>query len=174
MEIYGYKCFYSDGKNRYGKDIVIGKIYSTDKKIRYGNNGHGYHFCERLEDTFRFFTSDESGLCENICICMVRGFGEIHERLEDRVVEMDDGYYGLYACQNLEIIRVLSRKEIIDYGLNLCSKRAVRFVSLLKLNSDEIEEFKDKFRNNQSVIDAIYYYQLKDLDLYNRKYKIKH
>lgn len=169
MEIFGYKCFNSNGKNRYGIDIKEGEVYSTDKDVRYGNNGHGYHFCTNLEDTFRFFASDDSNLCEDICICEVRGFGEIREREEDRVIDIDDGYYGLYAAQNLEIVKVLTRDEIIKYGLGLYPQRAARFISGLKLSNDEIEMFREKFKNSNIVNDAIDYYQLNDKEVYNRR-----
>jgi len=169
MEIYGYKCFNGNGKNRYGKEIKEGTIYTTDKEVRYGNDGHGHHFCEHLEDTFRFFASDDSNLCEDIRICKVRGFGIIREREQDRVVEIDDGYYGLYAAENLEIIKVLTREEIIEYGLNLYPERAARFVSGLKLTGEEIERFREKFKKSVLVNDTIDYFQLGDKELYERK-----
>ena len=174
MEIYGYKCFNSNGTNRYGKRIEEGKIYTTSKPIKYGNDGHGHHFCENLEDTFRFFVSDDSNICEDVCICKVRGFGEIHEREDDRVVEIDDGYYGLYAAENLEIIKILTREEIIEYGLNLYPERAEKFVSGLKLSDDEIELFKERYKNSYRVLDAISYYQLNDKEVYSRRIGLKH
>lgn len=174
MEIYGYKCFNGNGKNRYGIDIKEGQIYTTNSTVRYGVDGHGYHFCENLEDTFRFFKPENSNLCDDICICKVRGFGVIREREQDRVVEMDDGYYGLYAAENLEIIRVLTREEIINYGLSLYPEKATRFVSGLKLSNDEIELFRKKYKNSTMVNDAIDYFQLGDIEVYNRRVGIKH
>ncbi|MBQ6282184.1 MAG: hypothetical protein IJK66_01445 [Bacilli bacterium] len=173
MELFGYKCFNANGKNRYGIDIREGIIYSTDKDVRYGNDGHGYHFCTNMEDTFRFFKSDKSNLCEDIFICEVRAFGEIREREQDRVVEVDDGYYGLYAAQNLEILKILTREEIIEYGLNLSPDRTVRFVSGLKLSDEEIERFREKYKASYIVNDAIDYYQLNDKDVYNRRFLLK-
>lgn len=84
------------------------------------------------------------------------------------------GYYGLYAAENLEIIKILTREEIIEYGLNLYPERAERFVSGLKLSDDEIELFKERYKNSYRVLDAISYYQLNDKEVYSRRIGLKH
>ncbi len=158
MEIYGYKCFNKDMTTRYGQKLEAGKIYKTENEVKFGNDGHGYHFCKNMEDTFRYFDSNEG-----ISICYVKGFGKIDEYEDDYY-----GYYDMYAAENIEIIKELNREEIISYGLNLPSYRAKRFVQTFKLNNDEIELFKEKFGNSREVMNAISYYQLGNLDTYSK------
>ena len=70
MEKIGYKCFNKDMTNRYGVAFLVGGIYSSDKVPKFGNEGHGFHFCKNLEDTFRYFPAME----EEVSVCMVRGY----------------------------------------------------------------------------------------------------
>lgn len=159
MEIRGYKCFNKDLTNRYGKKIEVGSVYSTNGEVKFGNDGHGFHFCKNIEDTFRYFDA----MNDDVCICLVKGYGKI-DTYDDEYY----GYYDMYASEHIEILKLLSRKEIIDIGLNLYPERAVRFVSGIKLSDDEIEMFKEKFKNNDCVIRAINYYQLSDKDAYSK------
>lgn len=160
MEIYGYKCFNKDMTNRYGKKLEIGKIYSTSNDIKFGNDGNGYHFCKNMEDTFRYFPATT----EEVSVCYVKGSGNIVEYEDDY-----NGYYDMYAAESIEILKKLDRQEVINYALELPSYRVKRFIQTFKLNDDEIELFKDKFKNNLDVINTISYYQLNDLDVYKRK-----
>ena len=68
----------------------------------------------------------------------------------------------------------MTREEIIEYGLNLYPERAERFVSGLKLSDDEIELFKERYKNSYRVLDAISYYQLNDKEVYSRRIGLKH
>jgi len=159
MEIIGYKCFNKDMTNRYGKKLEVGKIYSTNNEVKFGNDGHGFHFCKNIEDTFRYFDA----MNEEVSICLVRGFGNIDEFEDDH-----NGYYDMYASENIEIIKELSREEIITIGLNLYPDRAKRFVSGIRLSDDEIEMFKEKYKTSTQVLKTIDYYQLGDKDAYKR------
>ena len=71
----------------------------------------------------------------------------------------------------IKIVKVLTREEIINIGINLDEIRVKRFIQGFKLNSQEIELFKDKFQNNISVINVILYYQDKDKEVYKRLLK---
>ena len=96
-------------------------------------------------------------------ICKVRGFGNI--------VSCDDeynGYYEMYASEKIFVEKILSHEEIITYALNLNDIRAERFVSQFPLTKEEIDYFKEKFYNCPNVLNAIQYYQEKDLDTYKR------
>lgn len=161
MEKIGFKCFNEDMTNRYGKKMEIGSKYTAKGNITVGNYGHGFHFCENLEDTFRYFDS----MNENVCICLVKGFGNIAQ-YEDEY----NGYYNIYAAEHIEIIKKLSRKEIIDYGLNLNYIRACRFVQGYKLTNEEIELFKEKYKKYSEVIRYIEYYQIGNLDVFKRRW----
>lgn len=160
-EVFGYKCFNKDMTNRYGRKMEVGKIYNTPYNVKFGNDSHGFHFCKNLEDTFRYFNATE----EEVSVCFVRGFGQIDED-EDNY----NGYYDMYAAENIEIIRKLSREEIISYELNQYEERVIRFIQTFKLNDDEIFLFQEKFSNNRNVINAINYYQLKDENAYKKKW----
>lgn len=69
--ITGYKCFNKDLINRYGMQFEVGKIYSVNGNISFGNNGNDFHMCVRLEDTLRYFDS----FTQEIDICEVIGYG---------------------------------------------------------------------------------------------------
>ena len=159
MEIIGYKCFNKDLTNRYGTRFEIGKVYKTNGKISFGNDGNGFHFCKNIEDTFRYFPVDK----EEISVCLVKGTGEI-------VVYEDEynGYYDMYSSENIEIIKQLTRDEIIEIGLNLNSLRVCRFIQCFKLNNEEIELFKEKFFDNTRVIQFIDYYQLNNKEAFKK------
>ena len=160
--VYGYKCFNKGLTNRYGEKFEIGKMYQCNKEIKFGNDGHGFHICKRLEDTLRYFDA----MNEDVDICEVKCSGKIEENEDDY-----NGYYDMYACECLEIIRLLTREEIITYGLNLTDDAAKRFVSLFKLNDQEISLFKEKYKNNPNILSYIGYYQEKDLEAFNKKYR---
>jgi len=157
MEIIGYKCFNKDMTNRYGKKIEIGKIYTANGNIKVGNDGHGYHFCKNMEDTFRYFDA----MNDEVSLCLVKGTGKIDE-YEDKY----NGYYDIYASEDIEILKRLTREEIIIYGLNLNDIRVCRFIQCFKLTNDEIEMFKEKFSNKTLVLQFIEYYQIGNKDVF--------
>lgn len=159
MEKIGYKCFNKDMTNRYGRKMKVGDVYIANGKVKVGNNDHGFHFCKNLEDTFRYFDA----MNDDVMICLVRGFGNIDEYSDEY-----NGYYNIYASEHIEILKILSREEIIAYGLNLFYFRACRFIQGYKLNNDEIEIFKEKYKNYNSVLKYIEYYQLGNTDAFKK------
>lgn len=155
--INGYKCFYKDLINSYNTKFEVGKTYKTIGNIKYGTAGNGFHICKNIEDTFRFFDTFN----KEIDICEVKGYGKI--------VTYEDNYYGyyeMYAVEKLEIIKKLTKEEIIKIGLNLPEIRLLRFIQGYKLNQNEIELFKNKFYNNQIIIKYIAYYQENNKDIF--------
>ena len=68
MEIRGYKAFNKDMTNRYGVEFKVGSVYEVEGDARFGNDGNGFHFCKRLEDTLRYF----DGMGDEIQIAEVR------------------------------------------------------------------------------------------------------
>lgn len=139
MEIIGYKCFNSDLTNRYGMKFEIGKSYSVNGEISFGNNGNGFHFCKNLEDTFRYFPALE----EDVSVCLVKGYGTMYEYEDDY-----NGYYDMYSCSNIDIIKQLSRDEIVDIMINSNELKVCRFIQCFRLNDNEIEMFRNKFKSN--------------------------
>lgn len=153
----GYKCFNDDLTNRYGTKFEVGKTYHANGDIKFGNDGNGFHMCKNIEDTLRYFDAFN----DNIRICLVYGFGEFNEYDDEY-----NGYYDMYSYEYLTILKELSREEIINYALNICEYRLKRFISLYKLNIDEIELFKSKFYNNDNILKCIKYYQENNEDVY--------
>lgn len=160
-EVKGYKAFNKELTNHYGKKFEVGRIYIMPGTIKFGNDGNGFHLCKNIEDTFRYFEP------KNMTICKVIGSGEMAEG-----VDHYNGFYDMYSVEKLEILKELSRLEIIEEGLKLNSIRAQRFVSLFPLTEEEIALFKEKFKNDPDVLKAIAYYQENDKTIYNRKYNI--
>ena len=156
----GYKCFNKGLVNRYGLIFEVGKTYHTDENIQFGNEGHGFHMCKRMEDTFRYFDT----LNGQIDICEVTGSGKIHE-----VADEYNGYYDMYACEYLRIDKLLTREEIIYYGLNLYKEAVCRFIQTLKLTPEEIALFKIKYKNDAEVLAYLAYYQENDKEVFERK-----
>lgn len=163
MEIIGYKCFYKGLINHYGKKFSVGKLYIAPGIISFGNHGNGYHMCKNVEDTFRYYNCFK----EDVDVCFVKGRGNLVEYSDEYF-----GYYDMYSVQKLEIIKQLTREEIIEKALNLPEFRAIRFVSTYKLTPDEINLFKKIYKNQINILDSIAYHQEGDIEIYNRKAKI--
>lgn len=160
MEIVGYKCFNKDLINRYGKKFEVGKIYIATGALKFGDNGNGFHLCKYMEDTFKFFDTTK----KDICVCKVTGSGKF--------IKYDDtnyDYFDMYCVEKLKIEKELSREEIIEEGLNSGFMRAKRFVSTLSLTSEEIELFKQKYQNELLVLNAVFYYQENDKNVYYKR-----
>ena len=159
MEKHGYKAFNKGLVNRYGMDFLEGKVYEKEGELKFGNDGNGFHFCERLEDTLRYFP----GMEEEIDIAKVTALGDLEEYEDDYY-----GYYDMYCTNKLRIDKILTREEIIEMFLNTYSERAIRFVKGFKLTPEEIEMFKTKFAKDMNVLKAISYYQEGNMDAYTK------
>ena len=157
MQLIGYKCFNNDLTNRYGKQFEVGKIYTVNGDIKFGNNGNGFHMCKNMEDTLRYFDA----MNNIVNICEVIGTGDIVKYHDEYY-----GYYDMYAVSKLEILKKLTREQVIAIALNLPIIRVQRFLSLYKLNENELDLFKDKFVNEEDVQKIIEYYQENKLDAF--------
>ena len=166
MEVKGYKAFNKGLTNRYGRKFEIGKQYSLDGKISFGNNGNGFHFCKNIEDTLRYF----DGVDGEIEIAEVIGSGEIVTN-EDEY----NGFYDMYSAQRIKINRKIERQEIVNMFLTTITiePRVVRFIQLFRLTEKEIEMFKLKYAGSIMIMDAIAYYQEGQKDVYEKKHKVK-
>ena len=154
----GYKCFNKGLINRYGTKFRIEKTYHCDKQIKFGNNGHGFHVCKRLEDTLRYFDA----MNEEVDICLVECYGKYDEQEDDYY-----DYYDMFAFEYMVIKKLLTREEITAYGLNLFGCQLERFISSFKLTKEEIDIFKFKFQKESRILKFIAYYQEGDKDAFN-------
>lgn len=154
--MHGYKCFNSDMTNLYGNKFEVGKKYSIRGELKIGTRGNGFHICGNLEDTLKYF----GAFNEDIVICEVIGTGEI-------LSDWDD-YYGFekLAVSELEIVKILSRDEIIQMALSFGEDRVFRFIQLFKLTEEEIKLFEEKYSKYMRILMAIEYYQKGNKDVY--------
>ena len=162
--IIGYKCFNNDFTNNYGKKFEVGKKYTSVGKIKYGTSGNGFHMCKDIENTFRYFDA----LNNDVKVCIVLGSGNIINYKDEY-----NEYYDMYCVENIEILKLLTREEIINIGLNLDIYGAKRFVSEFRLTKEEIEKFLEKYKKYPQVMLAIEYYQNNNKDIYNLEYEKK-
>lgn len=156
--IEGYKCFNEGLINQYGIKFEVGKEYHANGDIQFHQNG--FHMCQNLEDTLRYFDAING----KVDITKVIGYGQICQYDDEY-----NGFYDMYAVEYLKIVQVLNHDEVIDYALKLYPERVKRFLSLYKLNSDEIILFKEKFYQDISVLMTIEYYQENNTKVYQKK-----
>ena len=150
MFVIGYKGFNKDFTNRYGNKFEIGKVYHADGEIKWGNNGNGFHLCTNIEDCFRYVDPDTSVITEVI------GFGKMKEYDDEYY-----GYYDMYVCENLRIVRVISREEIISMMLNTYVDRRNRFIRDFNLTEEELKLFEGVERHGQNSSERCKRKQLK-------------
>ena len=150
--ITGYKVLDNNFRAITGFTFEEGKVYEYGDEII--PKKQGFHFAKRLEDTLRYTNLDS----DQIIITEVTALGNV-------VTFSDEyyGYYDLYVTDKIIINRVLSRKEIIDYIIDLDEDRICRFISLMKLSPKEIRAFLDK---SERVLKTIEYYQLDNKDAF--------
>ena len=158
--IKGYKAFNVDLTNRYGTSFEEGGKYSMNGRAVFGNRGNGFHFCQRLEDTLRYFDAMDG----DVLIAEVVGSGDIVEFSDEYY-----GYYDMYAATELKVLGVLSRQEIINMYMSVPSIRMVRFVQGFRLDDNEKELRRCCYAGDTNVLNAISYYQDGDKDVYSRE-----
>ena len=140
----GYKCF------KKGCEIKIDKIYHFGDGIKFDNDETGYYACKRLEDALRCQTTIDG----EIDVAKVTCWG-VNREYQDDIYE----FYDSFDYEDMVVNEIMPREDIINYGLGLDEVRVKRFISLFKLTKEEILLFKEKFKNDGSVISTIEYYQ---------------
>jgi len=160
VKVRGYKAFNADFTNHYGRQFKGISKHSVSGEAKFGTYGNGFHFCERLEDTLRYFDAMNG----EVLFAEVIGSGDVVEYGDEYY-----GYYDMYAATELEVVRVLSREEIISMYLSVPSHRMVRFVQGFRLNPLEKELMRCHYNDDINVLNAISYYQDGDKDVYSRE-----
>ncbi len=127
-----------DFTNRYGDKFEIGKIYHADGEVKWGNKGNGFHLCTNIEDCFRYVDPN------NLLMTEVIGFGKMR-KYDDEYY----GYYDMYVCEYMRIIREISREEIIDMMLHTYLDRRNRFIRDFNLTEEELKLFEGVERYGQ-------------------------
>ena len=152
-EIHGFKCFNKGLTTRYNDKLEIGKIYESNGTPIFQHNG--FHICERMEDTLRYFDAFDG----EVDICRVIGYPPFHDYYDEYY-----GYYDMYSCQKILLTELLTRDEIIKEADKMNELRFRRFLSLYRLNDDELRMFVKKYKDNQYVLShLIYFYADKNI-----------
>lgn len=163
MEIQGYKSFNIGFTNINGKIFKQGQTYKISGQPKFGPQGNGFHFAKRFEDTIRYSDYSQNKILRDVQIAEVIGRGQIIEGSDEY-----NGYYDLFAATELTIKRFLNREEILLMAQSLPVMRLQRFVSLYRLEEEEI----NLFRGKDSTLDAyIDYYQKGDKEAFIKKDK---
>lgn len=153
----GYKCFNKDlTSNIDGFSFKPNRIYTMNKDIKY--HKRGFHFALRLEDTLRFFDEEKE-------ICRIKALGDIDWS--------NDDYYEYYdlGCTNIIYIgKIMTKEEIINYIDKVSDNRFIRFIQGYKLTNEELNYFKEKYKNNNYVLEYLKYYQEKEEDIFDKYY----
>lgn len=160
VKVRGYKAFNADFTNHYGYQFEGKSLHSVAGKAKFGTSGNGFHFCERLEDTLRYFDVMNS----NVLFAEVIGSGDVVEYSDEYY-----GYYDMYAATELEVVKVLSREEIINMYLSMPEFRMIRFVQGFRLTDEEKALMRCCYADDANVLNAISYYQDGDKDVYSRE-----
>ena len=157
----GYKAFTSDMLAMNDVKFSLNEPMHVDGIIKSGPiNGNGFHFCVNFEDTFRFVPFDS-----DIILCEVMAYGTISKEYTDEY----NGYYGIYSCSDMNIKRIISRKEIIQMASILPEYRLARFIQTYKLNYDELKIIREFVLNNYNLNNYVEYYQLNNKSVFNSK-----
>jgi hypothetical protein len=158
-EVKGFKAFNIDATNRYGKSFTEGENYRVEGKIRFGNDGNGYHMCTALSDVYRYVRATE----EDVLVAEVTGRGA-HVSYDDNYY----GYYDMYSFEEITIDKFLSREEIIDKMLCSPSHEVRKFLSTCRISDEEAIYFARQFRNDVEVIKVLLYYHYGFTDVYEK------
>ena len=157
----GYKSFNYDFTNNYGFKFEEGKQYHMDGDIVYGPIGNGFHFSTFMEDTIRY--SKDTDLAHNIQIAKISASNIIIAGSTQSDEYFD--YNNNYVTLDIQILKFLTREEIIDIALNLPIYRMKRFIQEFYLSEHELKNF---YGINKKIDNAINYYQKDIKDTYSR------
>lgn len=160
--IKGFKCFNKGLITNYHDKLEPNTVYYSKNNVKYMEGG--FHLCTNLEDTFRYFDTFQN----DVEVAEVIGYGNI-SRYDDEY----NGFYDMYSVEFIKITKILTREDIIEYAKKLPEYRLQRFISLYKLNDEEIKLFKELFNNNTNILKTIMYYQENIKDVYDVNKKIK-
>lgn len=132
----GFKAFDKGLINRYGVKFKLNTKYSVSGEIKWGNDGNGFHFCTHLEDCLRYI----DGINREIDMTIVKCDGDMYEYWDDYY-----GYYDMFVARNMEIIKVMTREEIINYMLKRCEFSKLRFIQGYFLTEEEVQLFRTSY-----------------------------
>ncbi len=153
--IKGYKSFKQGLITNGDIKFEVGVPMHSNGEIKAGPiGGNGFHMCLNFEDTFRFI--------ENPILCEVTGYGTISKEYIDDY----NGYYGIYACSDMIVNRIIPREEIIEMAKSLYEERLIRFIMTYKMTEKEADELLT-INPSKRLIKHIEYYQKGNTNAFN-------
>ena len=157
--IKGYKSFKQGLITNGDIKFEVGVPMHSNGEIQAGpKGGNGFHMCLNFEDTFRFI--------ENPILCEVTGYGTISKEYIDDY----NGYYGIYACSDMIVNRIISREEIIEMAKSLYEERLIRFIMTYKMTDEEVKELLT-IPMSDIIKSYIDYYHYGNKDVFEMKTK---
>ena len=140
-EVIAYKAFFENLTNQIDDiNYEVGKEYSVEGDIQWMENG--FHMCKEPEDCFFYLKPSKA----KVELTLVRGFGDLYS-LDTGHKAYDDRNGIAYVCRSMEILKVFSREEIVEIGLNLLGHRLEKFIERFPLTKEEALLFKEKFKD---------------------------
>ena len=153
--IKGYKSFKQGLITNGDIKFEVGVPMHSNGEIKAGPiGGNGFHMCLNFEDTFRFI--------ENPILCEVTGYRTISKEYIDDY----NGYYGIYACSDMIVNRIIPREEIIEMAKSLYEERLIRFIMTYKMTEKETDELLT-INPSKRLIKHIEYYQKGNTNAFN-------
>ena len=156
-KIEGFKAFNKGLITNQGDKLKLNKIYEIKGTPIFRRKG--YHICENLEDTLRFFD------CENIDICRVIGYPEYAVYWDDY---NESGK--MYSCQKIQLTHILTEKEIIEEAKKMNQFRFYTFSAFYPLKEEQIKYFLEKYIDNNWILSNLIY-RYYDEEIFERKIK---
>lgn len=160
-----YKIFKKGLKNKYGFKFEINKKYKIDTSkndLKFGLNGYGFHIVTNLEDGFRYFERDEE-----LDVTLIETEGKLLE-FEDEYY----GYYDMYVTDEIKILKILTREEILDYMLKTNEDRIIRFIQTRDLNQNDLNKITNTYLDKK-VYQYIEFYQYNNKLAFEEEYTKK-
>lgn len=159
----GFKLLDEGYINEYGHVYEFNKKYHLNGDLRWNYNG--FHFCTHIEDTLRYRNKEKG----TFVIVEVLASGDI---VDGSSVEND--YYGYesgYASSEIEIVREVSREEMINIVINSnVIDRVNRLIMSIPLTEEEINLILDRYPKD-IVRQYIEYYQYDNKDVFHKGLK---
>ncbi len=138
-EIIAYKVFFKGLKNNLdGINYEIGKEYQTTSDLQYMKSG--FHMCKNPEDCFRFIRPVET----DVDLALVRGFGKTYG-FDAGYKSYDDTLGYIYITEKMEILKVLTREEILDLAIKMSPISLKTFLDLYPITPEESDYLKDNY-----------------------------
>ena len=136
MAVIGYKAFNKDLVDENGLEFEPWVRYEASNEK---NHISGFCFNINLEDSLEKFGGSDG----DVCVAKVYTDGTLKYPEKKAYTEND-----CLMTDEIEVVKVLNRETIIEYGLNLSGERLQKFINNFRLTNEEIKMFCWKYPGN--------------------------